>query len=115
MSKKNKKDKKKNADGSNKHDKVNGQSSLENPQGASSIPPELSASERLEEKMSKKNKKDKKKDKKKNSADGSEKQDTVEVQPYRGTSRRSHPFHPRGNFPSTKKPTRRSWPACKRS
>ena len=75
MSKKNKKDKKKNADGSNKHDKVNGQSSLENPQGASSIPPELSASERLEEKMSKKNKKDKKK----NSADVSNKRDEAMV------------------------------------
>jgi polyphosphate kinase len=79
MSKKNKKDKKKNADGSNKHDKVKGQPSLGNPQGVSSIPLELSGSERLEEKMSKKNKKDKK-DKNKNSANGSNKGDEVMVQ-----------------------------------
>ena len=79
MTKKNKKDKKKNADGSNKHDKVKGQPSLGNPQGVSSIPLELSGSERLEEKMSKKNKKDKK-DKNKNSANGSNKGDEVMVQ-----------------------------------
>jgi len=41
MSKKDKKDKKKNADGSNKHDKFNGEPSLGNPQGVSSIPLEL--------------------------------------------------------------------------
>ena len=87
MSKKNKKDKKKNADGSNKHDKVNGQPSLGNPQGVSSIPFELSGNERLEEKMSKKNKNDKKKDKNKNSADGSNKRDEVMVQTVLGNPR----------------------------
>jgi polyphosphate kinase len=103
MSKKNKKDKKKNADGSSKHGKVNGQSSLENPQGASSIPPELSASERLEEKMSKKNKKDKKKDKKRNSADGSEKLDLVEVQPVSGNRQAVSSIPPEGQLPIDKK------------
>jgi polyphosphate kinase 2 len=79
MSKKSKKDKK-NADGSNKQDESDGEPSLGNPQGVSSIPLELSDSERLEEKVSKKNKKDKKKDKKKNSANGSNKGDEVMVQ-----------------------------------
>ena len=103
MSKKNKKDKKKNADGSNKPDKVNGQSSLENPQGASSIPSELSAGEGLEEKMSKQNKKEKKKDKKKNSADGSEKLDTVEVQPVSGNQQAVSSIPPEGQLPVNKK------------
>src|SRR4030095_12415824 len=68
--------KKKSADGSNKHDKVNGPPSLGSPQGVSSIAPERSASDTLEEKMSKKNKKDEKK----NSADGSNKHDKVNGQ-----------------------------------
>ena len=76
MSKKNKKDKKKDkkksADGSNKPDQVKGQSSLGNPLGVSSPPPELSANDRLEEKISKK-----KKDRKKNSANGANKHDQV--------------------------------------
>ncbi|MCI0549584.1 MAG: polyphosphate kinase 2 [Anaerolineae bacterium] len=85
MSKKNKKEKKKDkkrksADGSNKHEKVNGQSSLGNPHGVSSISSELSASDRLEEKMSKKDKKKDKKDKKKNSGNGSNKHEQVMVQ-----------------------------------
>jgi polyphosphate kinase 2 len=76
MSKKTKKDKTKNADGSNKRDKFNAEPSLENPQGVSSIPLEVSGSERLEEKVPKKNKKDKKK----SSANGSNKGDQVKVQ-----------------------------------
>lgn len=80
MSKKITKDKKKNADGSNKRDKFNGEPSLGNPQGVSSIPLELSSSEISVEKGSKKNKKDKKKDKRKNSGNGSYKGDEVMVQ-----------------------------------
>ena len=81
MSKKNKKDKKKDkkkhsVDGFNKHDKANRPSSLGNPLGVSSIPPELSASGSLEEGLSKKDKKHKKK----NSANGSEKQNRVEAE-----------------------------------
>jgi len=75
MPKKNKKDKKKHADGSNEHGKVNGQSGLGNPNEVRSVPLEFSSSGRPVEKKSKK----KKKDKKKNSDDGSGKRDEVLV------------------------------------
>ena len=81
MSKKNKKDKKKNsANGFNKHDEVNSQSRLENSQSVTSLPPELSIRDSLEEKKSKKDKKKDKKEKKKYSANESGNHHYIEAQ-----------------------------------
>ena len=81
MSKKNKKDKKKNsANGFNKHDEVNSQSRLENSQSVTSLPPELSIRDSLEEKKSKKDKKKDKKEKKTYSANESGNHHYIEAQ-----------------------------------